>query len=226
MNYPIVNGLHLPFLDFFKDFSENDSLYNFGGNSREEALKYVKSFNHVIDIGAHVGISVIHWSKLFSKVTAFEPMIDHYNCLIKNTENLKNIECHNNAISGSEGILYGAYRSNKNSGSFQLLDSNYQQPKKKSPRQLYEILVKKLDSFEFKSVDLIKVDVEGWELDVLKGATLTIQKHKPVLLIEFTGGNSSKSLHGYDVNEYLELIDNLGYQKVSSIESDTIYVSK
>lgn len=226
MNYPIIEGLYLPFLDFFKNFSDRDSIHNFGKNSRDEALKYVKNFNHVVDIGAHVGISVIQWSSIFSKVTAFEPMIDHFNCLVKNTENLKNVICYNSAISNTDGSIYGAYRSTKNSGSFQLLDSNYSQPNKKSPRKIYEISVKQLDSYNFENIDLLKVDVEGWELEVLKGSTETIKKHKPVLLIEFTGGSSSKSLHRYDVNEYLNLIENLGYKKVSSIESDTIYVSK
>jgi FkbM family methyltransferase len=226
MNSHQIEGLYFPFDDFFKDYSLNNSIYSFGQKSREAALKYVNRYNHVIDIGAHVGISVHHWQKMFEKVTAFEPMIDHFSCLEKNVKNLKNIELHNVAISSEEGKLYGSYRSTKNSGSFQLLDSDYQQPSKKSPRKLYEISVKKLDSFNFTDLNLLKIDVEGWEFEVLKGAIKTIQKHKPILLIEFTGGKSRKSLHRYNVNEYQKLILELDYKAVETIESDTIYVPK
>jgi hypothetical protein len=120
----------------------------------------------------------------------------------------------------------GAYRTGKNSGTFQLLDDNYTQPSKKLPRQLYTIDSKRLDEFTFNSIGLIKIDVEGWELEVLKGAVETINKYRPILLVEFTGGNSSKSLHQYDVNEYQNLINLLEYVSVATSGDDTIYVPK
>jgi hypothetical protein len=33
-------------------------------------------------------------------------------------------------------------------------------------------------------IDVIKIDVEGWELDVLRGATVTLERHRPLLYIE------------------------------------------
>ena len=210
--------------NFFSNLLENDNILSFGKESRDIAVSYVTNFNEVIDIGAHIGISVLDWSDKFKMVYAFEPMLDHYKCLEANTENLNNVKLFNCAISDVEKKLYGAYRTNKNSGSFQILDSGYQQPKKKSPRQIYEIESKRLDNFEFTNVGLVKVDVEGWELEVLKGAVDTISKFKPVLLIEFTGGSSKKSLHQYDVNEYYDLIKALGYIPVAQSGDDTIYV--
>jgi len=226
ITYPKIEELYFPFTDFFKDYSNNNSIYTFGQQSRDTALQYVTKYDHVVDVGAHVGISVHHWAKHFNKVSAFEPMKDHFDCLKKNTEQLSNVEIYNTAVSDQEGLLYGSYRSTKNSGSFQLLDSSYKQPNKKSPRQLYEISVKKLDSFNFDNLNLLKIDVEGWEFEVLKGAIETIKNHKPVLLVEFTGGESRKSLHRYDVNEYNKLIDKLNYQAVATVESDTIYVPR
>lgn len=223
-NYSQIEGLYFPFVDFFKNYSINHSIYSFGQQSRDAALTYVEEFNQVVDIGAHVGISVHHWAKFFKKITAFEPMKDHYDCLKRNTENLKDLELHNIAVSNTEGKLFGSYRTTKNSGSFQLLDSDYKQPNKKTPRKLYEIMVKPLDSFEFKNLNLLKIDVEGWEFEVLKGSVNTIKKHKPVLLVEFTGGESKKSLHRYNINEYRELISDLNYKSIETIESDTIYV--
>ena len=155
--------LKLPMNDFFVDYSKNHSIYEFGKESRDIALQYVTEFDEVIDVGAHVGISVLHWASIFKTVHAYEPMKDHYNCLVDNTSHLNNTNLHNFALSNEEKLFKGAYRSKKNSGSFQLLDDNYTQPSKKAPREIFEIVSHKLDNFTFKNVNLIKIDVEGWE---------------------------------------------------------------
>lgn len=210
--------------DFFDIFSKTNDIHTFGKSSRDAALSYCFNFNTVIDIGAHVGISVIHWANIFKEVHAFEPMIDHYELLVENTKSLTNVINYNCAISGNSGILQGTYRTGKNSGSFQLLDDFYLQPSKKEPRQIYNVESYQLDSFKFNNVDLIKIDVEGWEFEVLKSAKKTIQKHRPILLIEFLGGNSSKSLHRYNASEYHEFIKSINYKSVTSIDDDTIYI--
>lgn len=219
-----MHKLKLPIDSFFSDYSKNESIHNFGKESRDIALEHVTEFNRVIDIGAHAGISVLHWAKLFKTVEAYEPMKTHYDCLINNTGHLSNVNTYNFAISNEHKIHKGAYRSTKNSGSFQLIDDSYSQPSKKAPRELVDILSHRLDDFEFTNVNLIKIDVEGWEFEVLKGAVNTINAHRPVLLVEFTGGSSKKSLHRYDINEYYKLIESLNYTAVASAGDDTVYV--
>lgn len=226
MKYPTVEGLHLPYLDFFRDYSATASIYTFGKKPRLAAIDQVEQCRHVIDIGAHVGISVLHWVTKFDQITAFEPMPDHFDCLVINTKSHSSVTCHNVALSNSVGSLQGAYRSMKNTGSFQLLDQHYQQPNKKPPRPTYTIEVRTLDSYTFDCVDLVKIDVEGWEFEVLQGARQTIQQHKPVLLVEFTGGNSRKSMHQYNVDQYHALIKDLGYTAVAQVEGDTVYVPR
>jgi len=221
-----MDELKLPMDDFFNEYSKKESIHNFGKASRDIALQYVTKFNTVIDIGAHVGISVLHWAQFFKTVKAYEPMKHHYNCLITNTNHLHNVDSYNFAISNEQKIIKGAYRSTKNSGSFQLLDDTYTQPSKKAPRELFDIPSYKLDDFEFENVNLIKIDVEGWEFEVLKGAVNTIKKHQPVLLVEFTGGSSKKSLHRYNVSEYYELIESINYTPVAVSGDDTIYILK
>ncbi len=220
-----MEKLQLPNNDcLFKELERNNEILNFGKPSRDIALQYVKQHRNVIDIGAHIGISVIQWADIFETVYAFEPMKDHYECLLANTKNFSNVKTFNFAISNESSIKNAAYRTTKNSGSFQLLDDSYQQPSKKSPRELYKIETKKLDSYNFSNVDLIKIDVEGWELEVLLGAKETIIKNNPVLIVEFTGGNSNKSLHKYNVNEYYSFINEIGYIPVGEYDDDIIYV--
>ena len=211
------NGVYYPFEDFFQ---KHTNIYNFGQDTRNEALKCVKNHRTAVDIGAHIGISVNCWAPLFEKVVAFEPMVDHYECLLKNTARFNNVEAHNCAISNESRMLRGAYRTGKNSGSFQLLDDDWSTKKETT---IYDIPSRRLDEFVFDHVDLIKVDVEGWEFEVLKGAKNTIMTHRPVLMIEFTEGGNHKSMHRYSVDAYYELIHELNYKAVYQGD-DTIYV--
>ncbi|MDE5591752.1 MAG: FkbM family methyltransferase, partial [Helicobacter sp.] len=60
-----------------------------------------------------------------------------------------------------------------------------------------------IDSLELERIDFAKIDVEGMEMDVLKGAMNSIEKFNPVLLIEVIKSNSQ---------EIVALLTNLGYQ--------------
>jgi hypothetical protein len=60
-----------------------------------------------------------------------------------------------------------------------------------------------LDSYDFASVDLIKIDVEGMEADVLKGGRELIERCRPIMLVEFI-----KS----DANALVEQITGWGYK--------------
>jgi FkbM family methyltransferase len=220
----MINGMALPFKDFF---NKHQDILAFGKAARNETLKHVKSFRNAVDIGAHVGISVHQWAPLFEHVHAFEPMIDHFECLELNTSRFDNVTRHNCAMSNQSAMLKGAYRTMKNSGSFQLVDDEFVAVNHKKAR-IYDIPSKRLDEFKLDNVDMIKIDVEGWEFEVLKGAEQTIRQSKPVLMVEYThgGGKEHKSMHSYDVNEYLEFIENLNYKLVGSAGDDSIYIPK
>jgi len=220
----MINGMALPFKDFF---NKHQDILVFGKAARDETLKFVTQFRTAVDIGAHVGISVHQWAPLFDQVHAFEPMIDHFECLELNTAKFGNVTRHNCAMSNQSAMLKGAYRTMKNSGSFQLVDKEFVAVNHKKAR-IYNIPSKRLDEFELDNVDLIKIDVEGWEFEVLKGAEQTVRRCKPVLMVEFTngGGMKNKSMHNYCVDEYMEFIESLDYKLVSSAGDDSIYIPK
>jgi FkbM family methyltransferase len=68
-----------------------------------------------------------------------------------------------------------------------------------------------LDGFisEFPRVDLLKIDVEGFEMYVLNGALASIQKWKPILYIELAEINQRQ--HGFSSIQLMEYIENLNY---------------
>lgn len=58
--------------------------------------------------------------------------------------------------------------------------------------------------------NMIKIDVEGNELAVLKGAEITIRKHHPILIVEVEVSNTNQ--YGYDPSEIVNWIRSAGYE--------------
>jgi FkbM family methyltransferase len=131
----------------------------------------VKNFDLVLDIGANVGNHSFYFSNICNakQIIAFEP--DPKNCLIYSNNNPSST-LHQIALSNYNGKAYLNNSSPHNSGTGKLsLDG-------------MEIQVATLDSFNLSNVTFVKMDVEGEELNVLKGMTNTIINSKPEMLIE------------------------------------------
>ena len=125
-----------------------------------------------VDIGASYGWLTAPFAKLFDKVEAFEMRSDVFGCLEHNTKGYKNINIYNFGLSDVSGEKN--FNLKKDTGTSNITE--------KDTNNICN--VKLLDEFNFESVDLIKIDVEGHELEVIKGALNTIEKNKPVLVIE------------------------------------------
>ncbi|MGC9123924.1 MAG: FkbM family methyltransferase [Thermoplasmata archaeon] len=122
----------------------------------------------VIDVGASYGDTAIWYAKKFgAKVMAFEPLKDIYEILLKNIDlNKADVIAYNIALGNGKNI------NGKRQGNMLAIGNE----------EKFE--TKRLDDFEFERVDLIKIDVEGFELDVLEGAKKTIMKHRPKIILE------------------------------------------
>jgi FkbM family methyltransferase len=76
------------------------------------------------------------------------------------------------------------------------------------------VKIKTLDSYNFENVDIIKIDVEGFEYDVLLGATETIKKWKPVVQVEMVYGQPHR--FGHSVHDILKFFEERGYKMTLS----------
>lgn len=142
------------------------------------AISKCKDFNVALDIGANVGIMTRRMYLDFHDVVAFEPLFGEY--LRKNTEDLKNIVIHDCALGEREETLrmrVGKY----NSGG-----SNIEKDGER------EVEVKTLDSFNLTNVDLIKMDVEGWEYYAMAGGQNTFESCS-TFMIEIHDDNEKKN---------------------------------
>jgi len=80
--------------------------------------------------------------------------------------------------------------------------------------------MKTLDSFAFDSVDIIKIDAEGYELPVLQGAKKTILRNKPWIQIE---GNKSGERYGRTKVDIKDFLVDVGMTRVTKKWPDQVW---
>ena len=81
--------------------------------------------------------------------------------------------------------------------------------KSKSSNNYMEISTSTLDSLNLKRIDGIKIDVEGHEIDVIKGAIKTLSSFKPWLVVELN--NSFHEVQKITQWEVYRLLTDIGY---------------
>jgi FkbM family methyltransferase len=138
-------------------------------------LKHINAGDVVIDAGGFVGDHTIAYAQKVGTsghVHAFEPSADSFECLVYNLYNYLsvNTSVYNKGL-GSEPKKVDMIMVEGNEG------MNYM-----ASGDSVEIVT--LDGMSLDRVNFIKIDVEGYELEILKGAIETIKKHKPKMLIE------------------------------------------
>ena len=148
---------------------------NYQVHKQNKALEYVKQRRVCLDIGAHVGTWCHRLVKLFDEVHAFEPVSQMFSILQENVPEAKHYPYGLGNEVGKKLIRFDETMT----GCSKIADK----PAEKNQSML-EISIKRLDDFNIENVDFIKIDVEGYELDVLKGGEETIEKYRPVILIE------------------------------------------
>jgi FkbM family methyltransferase len=135
-----------------------------------------------IDIGANFGLYSWHLAKLYSEVVAFEPNPEVAKSLIG--AQLTNVRLIHEGVSSAHGEaqLCIPFLNGHMLAGWASLDPN-NLPGADRLIQL-PIRLNSLDSHQFDNVRFIKIDVEGHEIEVLKGAEKTIRSCKPHMIIE------------------------------------------
>ncbi|WP_341906080.1 FkbM family methyltransferase [Fluviicola taffensis] len=171
-------------------------------DSSEYVLDYLNKSEVIFDIGANVGQTALSMFKTQKKkalnpsVYAFEPFPSTFQKLETNIRLNKQLEikAYNLGLSKEKGSLHMMKPTLGNSGGFRMTNDQ----KKGIP-----VSVISIDEFVFEKdisqVDFIKIDVEGFELQVLKGAELTIKRFKPILVFEYSIKNIEAQQGNIDI---------------------------
>jgi FkbM family methyltransferase len=173
--------------------------------------KYLKLFPHknrtYIDVGTHIGSTIIPYSRIFEKVIGFEPHSENYS-YAKHNIRLNSIQ---NATVYPYGLFHTACKgmmimnNGNNSGCY------YFSPNDRETGEKGETECKKLDDIlGIENVDFMKIDVHGSELLVLEGSREILLKWKPLIQIETN--IHSKNIYGIEKERTIDFLLNLGYQ--------------
>ena len=135
-------------------------------------LPHLKGRRICIQAGGCLGIWPLRLSQLFDRVITFEPEPTNYYCLQMNTAHLSNVEAHNAALGQrSGGSVHMKLTDIGNSGAHYAVPGG-------------DIPVVCIDDLDLDDVDLIYLDVEGYESQALRGAINTIKRCTPVIGVE------------------------------------------
>ena len=188
-----------------------------GGHDKQvfaEIRKYTKDQpkRHFVDIGGNIG----RWSKEFvndyKRITAFEPAPYNIECFLKNTEHDVHITLKQYGLGEKQG-----------KAKLDINIPNHLGSTIAHPDPNGNVEIQRLDDqdWTFEQVDLLKIDVEGFETEVLKGGKEVINKSSPLIAVERHGFNYKKL--GKNKKESHLYLQSLGYELIFKLTRDCIY---
>lgn len=169
-----------------------------------------------IDCGANIGVHTIEWAQYmhgWGSVIAIEAQERIFyalagNITLNNCFNARAIWAAVGASKGSIGVPVPDYFSPASFGSLEIRQTGdtefIGQEVDYSPDKMQATQMLALDDLELKRLDLIKIDIEGMELEALSGAEKTISRTKPQLIIEKIKSDEKQlydflNSHGYKI---------------------------
>jgi FkbM family methyltransferase len=139
---------------------------------RSRSLNYVKNKRVALDIGANVGLWSRDLVQNFEQVVAFEPVAMFRECLELNVV-ASNLIIQDVAL----GDLDGQVR-------MIITEGNTGNTHVDPDSATGDTTIIRLDGLNLQNVDYVKIDCEGYEYRVLQGAKETIQRFRPIIVIE------------------------------------------
>lgn len=175
--------------------------------------KYEMNINGVIHIGAHFGEEHKTYKNLnINNIVYFEPVLKTFKKL---QENVSDAELFNYAL-GSENKSVEMYIEEKDLfGCSSILkpSSNYDNVSF-TPNEMVEM--RTLDSFNFNNYNFLNIDVQGYELEVLKGSENTLKNVDYIIceINKYTPTKKMDYIGASDVNDVITFLNNYGFSLV------------
>ncbi len=202
--------------------------YEIEKNQTKFWKKYLRAGMIVLDIGANIGYYSLMAAKRVKGtglVYSFEPVTDTFIKLNKNIHlnQFQNIKVINKAMSDTTGIIEIFTADVENTGTASFSEHTHFS----GVREKVETITG--DDFfldeETKRLDLVKIDVEGAEMKVLKGMIKTLRKFKPLVLVEINKALLEKN--GTRPYEIYQTLGSVGYEPYEiNQKGDLFYLSE
>lgn len=135
---------------------------------------------NLIDIGANIGNHSIFFSEFFNKIYSFEPINSNFEILKINSYKKNNINIFNYGCSDKQKTVYLEMNLKNNFGNYSIIAKKSNQSEKVKLKKLDDLILKN----KIKNIGVVKIDVEGHELEVFKGGIKVLKHMSPILLFE------------------------------------------
>lgn len=179
-------------------------------------MKDILENKYILDIGSNIGLFslAICNNYKYKKITLFEPCKKYYEKSKIILKKYNNIEFNNNGIGNSNNklILY-KHPTHIGFNTFLKKDPNQKDSYFDEIALKEECQIMKIDDLSFDNIDFIKIDVEGFEFEVLEGGLNTIKKFKPYLFIEVGWGKNHPKWEKCE--KMYEKLFKIGYKRVN-----------
>lgn len=212
-------------INFCLDISDYQNwLVYFGLNEDRPIGLYnlVKKNSVIIDVGSNIGQTAMTFAQISSEnslIYGFEPDPINYTKAVGNLKlnKFKNIVYKNIGLGSSKGELPLKIDTPANRGGNRIDLKNVSENSVRIEIERFDDVILEL---KIDKIDLVKIDVEGFELEVLKGAENSLKIYKPLLFIEIDDRNLSQQ--GASARELLNYLNKIGYTCIQSESGKTI----
>ncbi len=165
----------------------------------------------IFDVGANSGQTALKLNSWFpnAQIHSFEPVSATYKKLLANTKGIKNIEAHAFALAGEAGTAKIFVLTDDTMSSLQFHESDKDMIEREETITLstIDLTVEKLG---INSIDLLKIDTEGYDLEVLKGASKSLQAGRIKFLQVEAGMNPLNDRH-VPLEAFMEFLKPYGF---------------
>ena len=202
---------------FFKFYEKFINYYADNGKhveptTRQWFLDNLTENDIVFDIGAHIGLYTTLFSRRTNNVYAFEPTSTYDTLLLPNLEknNITNVKTEKLAIGKKSGVF---------------------------TERVIRICCEDFDEQDYQFTTLddyidstgivpthMKIDVDGFDLEVLQGGEKFLKEHNPTICVEI--GDNTLSTRGYTGKDLYDYIVGLGYKEIHRLDYENFIFQK
>lgn len=176
----------------------------------------------VVDIGANIGYYTLIAANRAKNgsVHSFEPVTENYNLLKQNIRlnHLENVFANNAGVSNKQSFeaYYISTDENKGMSGLKPAENFSGISEEKETITLDDYAVKN----NLERIDLIKIDIEGNELNTLKGMQKVLERDKPIIFIEVINEHLAK--FGSSAHEVYAFLGSLGYKAFELVAANNL----
>ena len=170
--------------------------FGFKDTSHEALYSLINENDNIIDVGTNIGSTILQFTNLSgeeSRIIGFEPdPVNFKNCQKNISLNkFKNIQVFSEGLGNEKGSFQLIVDEPSNRGMNRVSIEN--QPGKSSAMINIETLDSIINREKINRINIVKIDVEGFEMNVLKGAVKLVESQSPIFFIEIDDNNLKKA---------------------------------